>query len=262
MLIPHSQIFSARNSAAEATKRAVRMLTYQFGIPVRTVAEHADGSLLAGASLIVVPSPRMLSDNGWKLLTEAANAGATVMISGIIDDDPFFIRQQRSGVLGVSATSTVITQEEVLHIAGTPYRFSFRGDKIQQVEKADLSPEKRQEIIVTRLGEGTIIWSPVPVENSESAESLSAYYAFALKNAGITQQFSANKKDASILLLPQNFERHVLYTLVSETNEDASIEFSHGKSGITHTVVLPAQEAVLLIVDRASGALVGRTDRA
>jgi hypothetical protein len=260
MLIPHSQIFSPRNSATEATKRAVRTLTYGLGIPVRTVAEHADRSFLSGVKLIVVPAPRTLTERGWELLKDAANAGATVMISGIIDDDEFYRRKGRSAMLNHPASSSIITQSELVRVGGIGLRFSFRGDKMQQLEKAVVSSTKEQELAVIPFGKGTFLWSPVPVENSESIEEIMAYYKFCAVTAGISPLFTKRRKDPSQLLLPQQFKNHVLYTLVSETNEESVISFTYGNTDPVHTVTVPAQHAVLLLVDRQSGVEVGRTE--
>ncbi|NUN70440.1 MAG: hypothetical protein HUU02_12085, partial [Bacteroidetes bacterium] len=259
MLIPHAQIFSPRNSATEATKRAVRTLTYGLGLPVRAVAEHAGPETVRGARLLVAPSPRTLTDKGWELLKNAAASGCTVMMSGIIDENEFYIDRKRSAALGVQASSSVIVQEETVRIDGVPYRFSFRGERMQQLEKADLSPEQEQQVVIIPHGKGRFIWSPVPVENSDSAESLLAYYTFGVAQAKVAPLFTAVKAP-SILLLPQLFRDHVMYTAVSESNEDTVLRFRHATTAPEHSIPLPAQQAVLIILDRRTGAVTGRSD--
>lgn len=260
MLIPHAQIFSPRNSASEATKRAVRTMTYGLGIPLRSVAEHADPAAVRGAKLIIVPAPRTLTDKGWELLKQAVSSGSTVMMSGIIDENEFYINRKRSAALGLTAAASVIVQEEIVPMNGVPHRFSFRGEKMQQLEKADLSPAQEQQVIIVPHGKGKFIWSPVPLENSESADSLLAYYTFAAAQANIAPLFKAVKAP-SILILPQLFRRHVMYTLVSETSEDTEVRFRHASTSPEHSIMLPSQQAVLVILDRSTGALIGRSDR-
>lgn len=260
MLIPHAQIFSPRNSASEATKRAVRTMTYGLGIPVRAVAEHADAAAVQGAKLIIVPAPRTLTDKGWELLKQAASSGSTVMMSGIIDENEFYINRKRSAALGLSAAASVIVQEEIVRMDGAAHRFSFRGEKMQQLEKADLSPAQEQQVIIVPHGKGKFIWSPVPLENSDSSESLLAYYTFAAAQANITPLFTAVKAP-SILILPQLFRRHAMYTLVSETSEDTEVRLRHGSTSPEHSILLPSQQAVLVILDRSTGMLIGRSDR-
>ncbi len=259
MLIPHSQIFSPRNSATEATKKAVRTLTYGLGIPLRAVSEYGDPTALAGAKLIIVPSPRTLSDHGWKMLTNAAQNGATVMISGIIDENEFYEDQRRTGIFSVTSSPSVIAQDETLYIKDRPVHFTFHGDKIQQLVKATLAEKTKQELQITTLGKGTIIWSPIPVENSDSEENIREYYSFGLQQAQVTPAFSTKEQHIGILILPIVFKNSVLYTIVSESNENTIVKLEHTSTTPVHTISVPAQKAVMFFVDRTKGTMIGKT---
>ncbi len=262
LFIPHSQIFSPRNSATEATKKAVRALTYELGIPLRSVSEYGNASALAGATLIIVPAPRTLSNRGWTMLYDAAAKGATVMISGIIDEDEFYGPQNRSSLFNVQVSSSGIVQDEQLYLEQKPVRFTFRGEKVQQTAKAVIAGRTRQEVLIAAVGAGTILWSPVPVENSDSEENLPAYYSLGIKKASITPIFTLKNKHSGILVLPLVLKDSVLYTFVSETNEDVTVQLTHGMTPVLHSINVPAQKAVMMFVDRKSGKMLGRTKEA
>ena len=68
LLIPHSQMFSPRSQAIEATQRAVRVLANHLHVPVRAVGEYGLADTLGAPRLIVAPSPRVLTDAAWQAL--------------------------------------------------------------------------------------------------------------------------------------------------------------------------------------------------
>jgi hypothetical protein len=57
MVIPHSQMFSPRSFAYEATRRCVRAMYYHCGVPMQAVSEYKIPEYLDQAKLIIIPSP-------------------------------------------------------------------------------------------------------------------------------------------------------------------------------------------------------------
>ncbi|TLY32461.1 MAG: glycoside hydrolase, partial [Ignavibacteria bacterium] len=145
MVIPHSQIFSTRNFAAEATRRCVRVMNEHFSTPVATVSEYRPMS--GSPKLLIMPSPRTMNQQCWERLLSCAERGSTVLLTGTIDADDHWLPVERSKTLGVEATSKPVAEEEFLRIGDTEYRVSYRGEKIQRVEKAVIRTDQKPTVI-------------------------------------------------------------------------------------------------------------------
>src|SRR5690606_7393307 len=75
IIIPHSNLFSATSTAEESTRRAVRVLQHELGIPCRMVSEYRPLDI-GDARLIILPSPRILTETCWQALLERVRGGA------------------------------------------------------------------------------------------------------------------------------------------------------------------------------------------
>ena len=82
MVIPHSQMFSPRSFAHEATRKCVRAMYYHCGVPMQAVSEYTLAEYAGQAKLIIVPAPRVLTEKCWEMLLAEIRRGATVAISG------------------------------------------------------------------------------------------------------------------------------------------------------------------------------------
>src|SRR6185436_7006132 len=61
MVIPHSQMFSPRSFAQDATRRCVRAMYYHCGMPMQAISEYTIGDYSLKPKLIIVPSPGVLT---------------------------------------------------------------------------------------------------------------------------------------------------------------------------------------------------------
>ena len=159
MVIPHSQMFSPRSFAQEATRRCVRAMYYHCGVPMQAVSEYTLSEYAGQAKLIVVPSPRVLSEKCWEGLVAEAKRGATVAISG-----PFYENAHWLPVREFAQTYVKVEpvgQTEGIKIAGQNHLVRYEGEKMQRIEKV-VFPQDGP--LVVRQGSGTIIWSHLPLE--------------------------------------------------------------------------------------------------
>ena len=281
MVIPHSQMFSPRNFATEATRRCVRAMYYHCRTPVSTVSEYALGSK-TGAKLLLVPSPRVLTQQCWDALIKNAEQGATVVISGVLDSDDHWLPVERSKGLNWTTATEPVSESEFITIAGRQYVVRYEGEKIQRIEKAIVKTAqvdglaksarvggqsseaaghgaKPVHVLTRQIGVGRIVWSPLPLELGDSMEAVAAFYRFALRLAGVFPGFRVVPDTPELLVLPSVFERVVLYTLVSETDRDISVTVEHRKIGSRFTLTVPAERTALMLVDRKSGRLIDST---
>ncbi|MEX2088808.1 MAG: cellulase family glycosylhydrolase [Bacteroidota bacterium] len=256
MVIPHSQMFSTRNFATEATRRCVRAMYYHLRTPMLARSEYRLTSLKIVPRVVLVPSPRTLDDEAWGALLRSAEAGAVVVISGIIDADAFWLPRERTKQFGLDVSSKPVAQEEFLSVAGREFRLSFRGEKIERVEKAVVEGNPQQAVHVIRVGKGKLLWSPLPVEVAENIEASVELYKLAMSEAGIAPAFRLEHDDPSILIVPTVYDNAVLYTLVSERDGDTQVHLTHLETQTGIAVTVPAQRPVLLFVDRKDGSII------
>jgi hypothetical protein len=255
MVIPHSQMFSVRNFATEATKKCVRAMQYYCDMPVKSVSEYRLSSLRIAPKLIIIPSPRTFNETAREQLMSIVQKGSTLLITGPFNIDDHWMLSTSKQIIGGMATAP-IAQEEFLRIGEQEFRLSFRGDKLQRVEKA--VGEKMNELLVRQEGEGKILWTPFPVELSESIEPTVALYRYALVQANIQPYVISENKNASVLIYPTIFADAVLYTIVSESGKDESVKFTQRESNTVFEIAVPAQKSLLMFVGRSNGKILSQ----
>jgi hypothetical protein len=257
MVIPHSHMFSPRSFAQEATRRCVRAMYYHCGVPVQAVSEYTISDFKGDAKLIVVPVPLTLTQKCWDALMGRVKRGATVVVSGAIDG--FF------GSMDVKPVS----QTEMITISGRDYFLRFEGEKIQRIEKGKIGnasvrpgPLEATEVLVKKVGAGSLIVSPLPLELGDSMEALVAFYRMALAQARVGPIFSATPRTPSVLIMPSVFRDVVLYTFVSEIDRSTTMQITHTETRTRFPVTVPAGRTAMVILDRRNGRLITSQSRA
>jgi hypothetical protein len=262
MLIPHSQMFSPRNFATEATRKCVRGMFYHCRMPVRAVSEYLLAETNSTAKVIIVPAPRVLTEKCWGALVTQAARGATIVISGVVDADEHWLpTESRSiGIFGFGADTATVSASESILIGTADHLVRYEGEKIQRIEKAVMKAKGPSRVLVQSHGAGRFVWSPLPLEAGNSMEPLIAFYQFALAQANLAPAFAVSPDTPSILVLPSIFEKHALYTFVSETDRDASLTLRHHETRTPISVTIPAGRATLVLLDRTTGKLIDSTN--
>jgi hypothetical protein len=256
MVIPHSQMFSPRSFAQEATRRAVRALYYHCGVPVQAISEYTLGEYAGQAKLIVVPSPRVLTQKCWESLVAEAERGATIAISGPFYEDEHWlpVREFAQTYLTVEP----VGQSESINIGGQKHTVRYESEKMQRIEKVVFA---RDVPLVVRQGSGSIVWSHLPLELGDSMTALAEFYRQALTQARVAPVFSAVPNTPAILILPSVFRDVVLYTFVSESNNTTRIAVTHLESRSQFTVLVPARRTAMVLIDRKTGRVLATDER-
>ena len=249
MVIPHSQMFSPRSFAHEATRKCVRAMYYYCGVPMQAVSEYTLQEYAGQAKLIVVPSPRVLTDKCWDLLLAEIRRGATVAISGPIDTDDHWLPVKRSNLFGSPAETVPIAESELITIGARPYSVRYEGDKMQRIEKAVVKGSSSRTI-VQPYGLGRVVWSPLPLEVGDSMSAIAAFYRQALALARVAPVFTATPRTPDLLILPSVFRDVVLYTFVSEASRDVRMTVMHVETRHRFNVVVPAGRTAMMFVNR------------
>jgi hypothetical protein len=257
LVLPHSQMFSTRNVATDATKRAVRAMCYANRIAMRAVSEYRLDAIGTLPKLMIVPCPGVLCDAAWTLLLECARKGATVLITGPVEHDEHWFPSPRLSMFGIDTKLVPVAQEDSLLIDGREMRLSFRGEKLQRITRGIVPGQRLPEPIHVPVGSGRLIWSPLPVELAEQSDVAAGLYAHALVAAGVTPLFSLEPANTRVLVYPALFASKVLYAFVSESATPTTIVLKDMITGIAPVdVLVPAQRATLIVVDREKKSIV------
>jgi len=248
MVIPHSQMFSPRSFAFEATRRCVRAMYYDCGVPMQAVSEYTIGEHAGRAKLIIVPSPRVLTEKCWETLLAEARRGAMVALSGAIDADEHWLPVERTKLFGVTAQTEPVAESQAITIGSREYLVRYDGEKMQRIEKVVVHGSSRA--IVSAYGSGRFVWSPLPLELSDSMTALAAFYRFALAQARIVPVFTATPRTPGVLILPAVFRDVVLYTFVSEIARDTRMTVTDLRSKRRFNVLVPAERTAMVFVEQ------------
>lgn len=258
MVVPQSHMFSARDFATAATKRAVRVMHYDCLTAMRAAGEYALEREFAPGRLILLPCPQVLTAAAWKVLLAAARNGATMLVTGVIDRDEHWMPVERSRELGLRAALAPVAEEEALSIDGAEVRVAFHGESFQRVEKAVVEGEEQASVRAIPVGAGKVIWCPLPLETGSESAPVAALYRYALEQARVAPVFSVETVDPAVLIRPSVFEQCVLYTLISESGQHKRVALTHAENGARISVTLPPQRAAQVLIDRKSGRILGQ----
>jgi hypothetical protein len=202
-------------------------------------------------------------------LVDRAARGATVVISGVLDADEHWmaIASRYRDLFGLTVGTEAVSESESIMIGNGEHLVRYEGEKIQRIDKAVLKTKGAlrvparvpARVIVQPHGAGRFVWSPLPLEAGNSMDALVAFYRFALARANVLPAFTVSPDTASLLVLPSIFEKHALYTLVSETDRDSLVTLLDRGSRTRLSLNVPAGRSTFVLLDRQTGKLIDST---
>jgi hypothetical protein len=77
--------------------------------------------------------------------------------------------------------------------------------------------------------------------------------------ARVSPGFTVLPDIPSVLTLPSIFEKHVLYTMISETGSDLAVTLQHRASRTRVPVTVPAGRTAFVLLDRLTGRVIDST---
>lgn len=251
MVVPSSRLLSAPDAAALAIRRCIRTLVYRNAMPLRAIGEYSLQEL-ESARLMLLPSPRVLQQEAWETLLSRVEEGACLLVTGPFDRDRYWQRHDRLSAFELHARTQPVAREEVLSLYGDPVRLHFGETKTEWVEKAVIEGYPPQ-VMALKHGRGQLLFSPLPLELADDVEPLAELYETAIVESGVERPFDMEPRPSGVLAIPLCFESVVLYALVSQTDTACRVTLRHGPDRVAIPVDVPAQRAVLLLVERGTG---------
>jgi len=125
LVVPHTNMFGARNTATDATKRAVRAIQYGCRVGLAAVSEYAVRAEMAVPRLVLVPSPGELRAEVWDVLGAWARRGAVVLVTGPLAQLQRFASRAPAGPSG--AVRLAMGRGEILWAPGAVELASDQG---------------------------------------------------------------------------------------------------------------------------------------
>jgi hypothetical protein len=264
VILPHSNIFSARNTARFAVQRSVRVLAYRLGVSCRTASEYCMDTI-GDASLIILPAPHILRSDCWAALLEKVAQGATLLVTGYIETDEYMRPCPRLAAFGVQTHSCPVMHAEHLpitvpgHAEAITLTLSLKENGSQKFLKAvgaDNSVLPFQEIA---HGQGKILYCPLPVEHAHAEEATEAVYRLAALRAAMVCAKNVSESSASpgLLVRPVEFEKAVLFLVVNESNTEHQAIMQGtvltSPQQWRHSVTVPAGRAAVAFIEKNTG---------
>ena len=246
IVLPQSYQLSNHNPLAlEAQQKCVRALYHYVRAEAYVVGEYQI-ELLGNPKLIILPSPFGLVPEAWRAIRGKVEAGATLLVTGLFDGDAHFHPTGRASEIGLEYERGLLQiREQLLRWPAGEARLIYSGDKTVFLDRAILPggatwAEKA-------VGQGKVLFSPLPLELNDNLEALGEVYRYALKTAGVAPTYSAGGLDAGILVCPTRFPHATLYVLTSES-EQLSVSFRDLRSGKQFAGTLDPSRAAMLLV--------------
>jgi hypothetical protein len=262
VVYPYSNDFSNRPFAVEATAKLTRTFVYELKTHFRALGEYRLQALddQPAPKLIIVPSAHNFSDEALEeLIGHVAASGATLLVTGPLSLDAYWRPTRRlESRIGPTILRNILREERLL-IGGKAYPASFGGNRIAQLNvetPADSVDANGTSVRQYSIGQGTLLWCPLPVELNDRIEPIAALYRYAMKLAGIKQEMEWRQGGdlSGVYGRRLQFRDGALYIFVSEYAHDAEVEVADPAAGAAYRFKLERERTVMFAVDR-SGAL-------
>ena len=253
VVYPYSNDLGHRKIAVEATSRLTRVMAYHLKVPFRAVGEYQLDTLFQDPPrLIMVPSPHNFSRQARQQLFELAkNHPVTIFWTGPINLDEYW-SEYDSGV-GVAETPSSLYANEMLVLDRQPLFFPFDyRQSVVGLHGRRLYPGQPAEIHATPLGQGDLLWCPLPIELSANLEGIARVYRFALESTQISEgtHWRIEPEPSAVFARRLEFPgKGSLYVIVSEAAYPSTVTISEPSGHIRYRLVVPPTRAVLFAVD-------------
>lgn len=241
----------------EAQRRAVRALAYDDHLPAYVIAENQIEKL-GSPKLAILPSPQALGEEAWRTLLKYVDAGGNLLITGPVDRDEHWQVVNRSHELGLAAHVEPLTYHNATVRVGSrslPLAFG----QPQQNSLDSLRFDDGSTLAEIHHGKGLIFWAAYPVELAESLQSTSDLYSYIASRLNIAPMFSLTSPlPSGVLVFPTMLADSVLYVLISDSANDASINVRDQATGASLTLLLPGEHAAIAVIGKKEKKIVAK----
>ena len=225
----HYSLYGAQ--AVEALRQHIFLLNNCLRMQSDLIPEHLfdpkNRDAIGNPALIVVPGVMRMTGHCFDGLLEYARAGGCVLISGNVDEDEHFARVSRRQ--GGREDFLRVKNFEKIRIGEASFTLDFRksceyGDA-ENFLTASVSEDTCEDgvfrVKIYPVGEGKVIYCPLPLELAENREAALALYRMALREAGITAEVYETEADKEAVCIHAIvYKDCTSYTVVNEGPAD------------------------------------------
>jgi len=241
----------------EAQRRAVRALAYSDHIAAYMIAENQI-SRMGSPKLAILPSPQALSEPAWTALLKYVDSGGNLLITGAVERDEHWQIMRRAQSIGAAAGIVPLTYHNAnLRLDGRLVPLQFGQQQQNWLEAMRFEDGSSWKEYVR--GKGRIFWAADPVELSEDLQATEDLYGYVCARLNISPMFtSGTVLPPGVLIFPTALADSMLYVLVSDSSDNASINIRDIATGADLTLTLPAEHAALAVISRKEKKIVAR----
>jgi hypothetical protein len=248
IVLPQSLQLSVWNAfALEAQHKSVRALYNYTRSEAYVVGEYQIEDL-GNPKLIILPSAYLLTDHAWQAILERVKAGAFLLTSGIIDDDPHFHATGRQEDAGLDYSHGLLTsRENVVQWPGGEAHLSYSGNKTTYLDRAVLAGGRAWA--TATVGRGKVLFSALPLELNDNMQAIADVYRWAEQQAGISPTYTTNVSDPGVLICPTRLPHATLYVVTSESGMPSTLSFRDEASKKSFSATIEPGRAAMLLVE-------------
>lgn len=217
-------------------------LKEQSNIMLEHLFTKENAAIIGQPKLIILPAMQTLQRDTWQFLLDYVREGTTLLINGCIDKDQYFAPDAKIAALDSGYSTRKLRNFEKIHIVDEEYVLHYRPlvgyadvtNLLDCGQTADGNCIKEY-----RLGQGTILYCPYPLELSAGQEATCACYEYAIAKAQAQNNlYAVLQSNPNTLLLATAYETCTVYTLINEGFGDTLV-WTDLRSGHTFTAHLP-----------------------
>lgn len=258
MVTSQSLIYSGMRDLAMATqKKSLRALVYDNHTPARLLPENRLAEL-GQPRLVILSAAQALTDDAWQHLLDYVAQGGCLLVSGPVQRNEHWQEVDRLTPLQLKAeVFPIAVRQSVLVLPGKdhPLQISYPA-AVQQAPIDSMRFDDGASVKVVRHGKGKLIWVADPVAFSEGYDTQAALYAYALAQAGVAPAFTPLQPlSPGVLAFPTMLDGAVLYSFASDSLQDQTVDIKDATTGATIHFNLGAQRGAMVLLDRATGAV-------
>ncbi len=239
----------------EAQQNAVRALGYDLHQPCYVIAESQIDKL-GSPRLVILPSPQALRESTWQALLAYVKTGGNLLVTGPVSRDEHWHLVDRLAPLGIKGSTAPLTFHTwEIAVTSKSWRTSIAVSFDQQKQQLleFLRFDDGNDEASLSLGKGHLWWCAYPVELSENLQAAAFLYG------GVLQLTSPRYEvRPGTLIYPTELQDAVLYVFESEFSEDQNINLRDEVTGVEVKFRLPAQHAVLALIDKHTKQIVAK----
>jgi len=255
VVTPLDNIFSPRSPATIAMQNSLRTLYFDLKYPAFT-APSTNTDKIGNAGLIILPSPRTLSEKAWNGILTKVASGATLLITGPVDYDEYWKFTPRLENLGIAVSPEVqpVARYEFIQINGISHHARFTHATQEIADKTSSKGQESNQLSEVRYKKGLIIYSALPLELADETQALQAFYKYGHHHAKIKNMIS-EVNNPEVLVRPVISKNYILYNVISESGQTSHLKWTHLENDKKIEMRIPGRRAVMFLLERQSGNL-------